>query len=531
LDQFAQYIRKKYQPEKLRRELQERRIQAQKLEELILEGALHRQKRAEEDAKEREERYQANKKKLEEKARKREERYQANKKKREEEAREREERYQADKKKLEEESRERRERYQADKKKLDEEIAATIERLELLIKTSEIQVSEEITEEVTELEQPIQIREVQIVEERPGEVVVKIKEPTNGVEAVETKEVKEPLKEVNRTEPEDSMDGGDEEEEEEDKLQRRLWESNIELGQLIPISGTPTVAEIINEVVGTDESAVSMQGNDDATMEADSCTSVDPAVKVNDVILVSNEITLATSYEVPLYQCISFPTITLAAITLSDELRLLLWSSEVRLKLNSPQRDVCARRKDSRFLMPIQQSTAFSSSSGKQTCNLQPRVQMQTVAVLIGRVLTTCELGARDNQSDKCSEATRNHSVRETKREKREIVAVQTTDRKEMKFQFETDAARTTATSSSRINFNNYKSRHKAEVNYKSRHKAEVKSHRSRHKVKVKKLREQYHTVSELQVSLRKTKCVQLGSAMLTLSLLAEYETHCVGPG
>jgi hypothetical protein len=161
---------------------------------------------------------------------------------------------------------------------------------------------------------------------------------------------------------------------------------------------------------------------------------------------------------------------------------------------------------------------------------------MQTVPGLISRVLTTGELGVRDNQ---LPAAIRNHSVVETKKEKREIAATQTTERKEVKFQFETDAARTTAISSSRNNFKEeenkevkYKSRHKLKVNkYKSRHKLKVNKYKSRHKLKVKKLSEQYCAVMELQVLFRGTKCVHLWLGMWSYSLVAEHETHCVGPG
>jgi hypothetical protein len=173
---------------------------------------------------------------------------------------------------------------------------------------------------------------------------------------------------------------------------------------------------------------------------------------------------------------------------------------------------------------------------------------MQTVSGLISRVLTTGELGLRDNQ---LQAAVRNHSVVETKKEKREIAVTQTTERKEVKFQFETDAARTTATSISRNNFNKYKSRHKLKVNkyksrhklkveYKSRHKLKVKyksrhklkvKYKSRHKLKVKKLSGQYCAVMELQVLFKGTKCVHLWLGMWSYSLVAEHETHCVGPG
>jgi hypothetical protein len=397
----------------------------------------------------------------------------------------------------EEKQQKQKEKDRLNQQKQEKDKAEIVRALSETIKENQQKLEENLEQNQRKLEQ----KQKQISEEIKVHVV-----EINKVEKEYDKKFEKLLENAfsSKPETETNLDSKDtveeEEEEEEDKLQRRLWESNIELGQLTPISGTQTVAEIIKEVVGTDESAASTQGKDDATMEADSCISVDPAVKVNDVILVSNEITTATSNEIPLYQCIPFHTITLASITLSDELRLILWSSDVRLKVNSQHCDVCVRRKDSRFPMPIQQSPVFSSSSGKQTCNLQPRVQMQTVPGLISRVLTTGDLGARDNQ---LQAVIRNHLVVKTKKEMKEIAATQT-------IQFETDATRTTATSISRNNFKEYK---------------------SRHKLKVKRLSEQYCAVMELQVLFKGTKCVHLWLGMWSYSLVAEHETHCVGPG
>jgi hypothetical protein len=167
---------------------------------------------------------------------------------------------------------------------------------------------------------------------------------------------------------------------------------------------------------------------------------------------------------------------------------------------------------------------------------------MQTMSSLISQVLTkaarsktTDELGVQDKQ---LHAKIRTHSVVETKKEKREIAATQTTERKEVRLQSETDAAKTTAISTSSDDFlikreeeENRGVQHQC-WNYKSRHKLEVKNYKSRHKPEVnKKLRAQYRVVIGLQVVNNKTRSAHLCFGKLSFGLLAEHEGHCVGPG
>jgi hypothetical protein len=335
--------------------------------------------------------------------------------------------------------------------------------------------------------------------------------------------------------------------EKEEELRRRPWESNAELGQLIPINEIQTVAEITKEVAKVDESAACMQEKDDATMEVDSCTSVGP-VAVSDVIPVSSESATATPKEMPLYQCISLHTITLASITLSKEMRLYLSSYNVQLKGSSQRRDVCVRWNDSRFLLQIQQSSILSSRNEKNACDLPSGDQMQTVSRLISPMLTNAaidELGVRDKQL--CAEI-RTRQVAEPLKEENGIVAKKPKEWIDVKRKPENDDVRSTATSTSRNDFPaerkeeenrgvqqpcwKYKSRHKLEVkNYKSRHKLEVKNYKSCHKPEVKKLRAQYRVVIGLNVVSIRTNSAHSRFGKLSYSLLAEHEGHCVGPG
>jgi hypothetical protein len=250
----------------------------------------------------------------------------------------------------------------------------------------------------------------------------------------------------------------EEEEEEEDELLRRQRERDAELEQPIQISETQAVEEITEEVAEeADKIAISMQEKDDAIVETDSQTSASPAGEVNDVTSASSEIATAIPNEMQLHPCIPLHKVTLASITLSDELRLYLLSSDVQLGGSSQQRDVCVRWNDSRFLLQIQQSPVLSSRGGMHVCDLSSGDQMQTVSCIISRVLTkatrsktTDELGVQDKQL--CAEI-RTHQVAESVNEEREITAKKTTKWKKVKLQPENDAVRAIVISTSNNDF------------------------------------------------------------------------------
>jgi hypothetical protein len=329
-------------------------------------------------------------------------------------------------------------------------------------------------------------------------------------------------------------------EEKEDKLQRRLWESHAEVKPKISINKIRTEAGIVQEAAKKYKSAECLVG-DDAIMEVDSDASVGP-VEVSDVIPAPRESAITTPKGMQLCQYISLPTTTLASITLSKEMKLQLLAYEVQLKGISPPRDVCAKRNKLRFLRQIQQSPVLSFIRGRPVCDLPARDKLHAVSSLISPMLmkvtkseTTCALRTNNKQL---------HANTKTRRaakqliEKKEIAATQVMKWTKMKLQSELETATTTATSASRKNayleeeeIENHKGQTYQCWKHKSRHKLPVKKNKSRHKAKVPKLRERYCTMRELQIMFKRTKRVCLGSERLTFNLLAEHETHCVGPG
>jgi hypothetical protein len=369
------------------------------------------------------------------------------------------------------------------------------------------------------------LEELEKLENRYKEIQTQIEIKMEGMRKLCKEEEDAKLKEKEQQEAESKK-------KQEDELQRRLWESNAELEQPIQISETQVGEQRTEEVAEeADEIAISMQEKEDAIVETDSQTSASPAGEVSDVTSESSEIATATPNEMQLYQGISLHKVTLTSITLSDELRLYLLSSDVQLRGISQQRDVCARWNDSRFVMQIQQSPVLSSRNEKHACALPSEDKMQTVLCLISQMLikatkskTTDELGVRDKQL--CAE-TRTHPVIETTKDKREIAAKKPTERKQVKQKPECEAATVTTTSTSRDDFHvegeeeEDRGRQHQCWNYKSRHKPEVN----------KKLRAQYQVVIGLQVVNNKTKSTHLCFGKLSFSLLAEHEEHCVGPG
>jgi hypothetical protein len=329
-------------------------------------------------------------------------------------------------------------------------------------------------------------------------------------------------------------------EEKEGKLQRRLGESQAEIKPTISINKIRTEVGIVHEAAKKHKCAECLV-EDDAIAEIDSCMSVGP-VEVSDVTTVSSKITTATPIAMQLLQCISLREVTLASITLSKEMKLQLLSYEVQFKGIIPPRDVCARRNKSRFLRQIQQSSVLSFVYGRPVCDLPARDKLQAVSSLISSMVikatkseTTCSLRINNKQ---LHAEIRTRRVAKLLIEKRKIAATQVMKWTKRKLQSERETAIATATSAFHKNFHmkeegveNNKGQADQCWRHKSRHKPHVEKNESRHKTKVQKLRELYCTVSELQIRFTRTKRVYLGSGMLSFNLLAEHETHCVGPG
>jgi hypothetical protein len=200
---------------------------------------------------------------------------------------------------------ERKERYKADEKKQEKDKVDIVGTLSAKLEQNQ-QKLEEKQEQIRE-EIKVQVAEINKVKEECDKKFEQLLEKAFS----------------SKSETETSLNNKDTEEA-EDELLRRQRERNAELKQPIHINETKAVEETTEDVAEeVAEIAGSTQEKDDATMEVDSCTSVGPA-EVSDVIPVSSESATATPKEMPLYQCISLHTITLASITLSDELRLQL---------------------------------------------------------------------------------------------------------------------------------------------------------------------------------------------------------------
>jgi hypothetical protein len=224
-------------------------------------------------------------------------------------------------------------------------------------------------------------------------------------------------------------------------------------------------------------------------------------------------------------------------------MKLQLLSYEVQLKGISPPRDVCARRNKLRFPRQIQQSPVLSFIRGRPVCDLTARDKLQAVSSLISPMLTKAARSETTGASALRIKNKQLHAEIRTRRvakqliERREIAATQVMKWTKMKLQSECETATTTASVSRKNAYveeeevENHKGQTYQCWKHKSRHKLPVKKHKSRHKAKVPKLCERYCLMRELQIRVKRTKRVYLGSEMLSFNLLAEDETHCVGPG